>query len=67
MYGEEHPAWIPLAGRLCLAFVLLALGRCLQQAFPSCGELRPLSVAVHGLLIPVAPLVLGRGLNSCGA
>ena len=63
----EHPAWILLAGRLCLASVLLALGRRLQQAFPGCGELRPLSVAVRGLLIIVAPRVVGHGLNSCGA
>ena len=35
--------------------------------FPSCGELGLPSVAVHRLLIAVAPLVVEHGLNSCGA
>ena len=52
---------------------LAALGlRCCAQAFSSCGERGLLFVAVRGLLIAVASLVvehglLARGLSSCGA
>ena len=34
-----------------------------MQAFSSCGERGLLFVAVHGLLIAVASLVAGRGLQ----
>ena len=40
-----------------------ALGlRCCAQAFSSCGERGLFFVAVHGLLIVVASLVVERGL-----
>ena len=56
--------------RFCLFFLnkfiylfLAVLGlRCCAQAFSSCGERGPLFVAVHGLLIVVASLVLEHGL-----
>ena len=42
---------------------LAALGlRCCVQAFSSCSEQGLLFVAVHGLLIAVASLVVERGL-----
>ena len=42
---------------------LAALGlRCCAWAFSSCGEWGLLFVAVHGLLIAVASLVVGQGL-----
>ena len=42
---------------------LAALGlHCCTQAFSSCGEWGQLFVAVHGLLIAVASLVVGHGL-----
>ena len=54
--------------------------RCCVQAFASCGERGPLFIAVHGLLIAVASLVVetrlwglrasvvvARGLSSCGS
>ena len=45
---------------------------CCARAFSSRGERRLLFVAVHGLLIAVASLVVehrlqARGLSSCGA
>ena len=36
--------------------------RCCTQAFSSCGEWGLLFVAVHGLLIAVASLVVEHGL-----
>ena len=48
---------------LCLS----ALGlRCCVQAFSSCGERGLLFVAVRGLLIAVASLVVGHGLEARG-
>ena len=42
---------------------LAALGlRCCAQAFSSCGEWGLLLIAVHGLLIAVASLVVEHGL-----
>ena len=42
---------------------LAALGlRCCGRAFSSCGKRRLLFVAVHGLLIVVASLVVEHGL-----
>ena len=42
---------------------LAALGlRCCARAFSSCSERRLLFVAVHGLLIAVASLVVEHGL-----
>ena len=42
---------------------LAALGlHCFTQAFSSCGEWGQLFVAVHGLLIAVASLVVEHGL-----
>ena len=42
---------------------MAALGlRCCVQAFSTCGEPGLLFVAVHGLLIAVASLVVERGL-----
>ena len=35
---------------------------CCTRAFSSCSEQRPLLVAVHGLLIAEASLVVGQGL-----
>ena len=53
---------------LFILFILLlaALGlRCCAQAFPSCSEQGLLFIAVHRLLIAVAPLCCGaRGLGS---
>ena len=47
---------------------LAALGlRSCVRAFSSCGERGLLFVAVHGLLIAVASLVVARGLSSCGS
>ena len=44
-------------------FILAALGlRCCVRAFFSCGERGLLFVAVHGLLIAVASLVVEHGL-----
>ena len=46
----------------CL-FILAALGlHCCARAFSSCGERGLLFVAVRGLLIAVAPLILEHGL-----
>ena len=52
---------------------MAALGlRCCARAFSSCGEWGLLFVAVRGLLIAVASLVVehrlhARGLSSCGS
>ena len=54
---------------------LAALGlRCCASACPSCGERGPLFVAVRGLVIAVASLVVEHGLgfrrmgfSSCGS
>ena len=44
-------------------FILAALGlRCCVRAFSSCGERGLLFVAVRGLLIAVASLVVEHGL-----
>ena len=44
-------------------FFLAASGlHCCSQAFSNCGERVLLFVAVHGLLIVVASLVVGHGL-----
>ena len=44
-------------------FILAALGLCCcTRAFSSCGERGLLFVAVRGLLIAVAPLVVEHGL-----
>ena len=61
-------------------FFLAVLGlHCCAQAFSSCGERGPLFIAVRGLLIAVASLVVGtalgvwtsvvlvRRLSSCGS
>ena len=53
-----------------LFFAVLVLS-CYARAFSSCGEWELLFVAVHGLLIAVASLVVehglqARGLSSCG-
>ena len=48
---------------LFIYLFLAALGlRCCVQVFSSCGEWGLLFVAVHGLLIVVAPLVAEHGL-----
>ena len=48
-------------------FFLAVLGlHCCMRAFSSCGERGPLFVAVHGLLIEVASLVSGHGLQAHG-
>ena len=65
LYGGEHATWTPLTGR-CVwrsSFWHLA-GVCsrLSRAVASWGY----SVAVHALLVALAPLVVGRGLNSYG-
>ena len=42
---------------------MTALGlRCCAQAFSSCGKWGPFFIAVHGLLIVVASLVVEHGL-----
>ena len=47
--------------------LLAALGlRCCAQAFSSCGERGLLFIAVHGLLIAVASLVVEHGLQVRG-
>ena len=54
---------LPLAFYLFVCLVLAALGlHCCAQAFSSCGEWGLLFVAVHGLLIRVASLVVEHGL-----
>ena len=48
-------------------FILAAFGLCFcARAFSSCGERGLLFVAVHGLLIVVASLVVEHGLYECG-
>ena len=48
-------------------YFLVALGlRCCAWAFSSCGERGLLFIAVHGLLIAVASLVVEHGLQACG-
>ena len=48
---------------LIIYLFLVALGLCCcVRAFSSCGEQGLLFVAVHGLLIVVAPLVAEHGL-----
>ena len=48
-------------------FFLAVLGlRCCVKAFPSCGEQGLLFVAVHGLLIAVASLVVDHRLQARG-
>ena len=47
--------------------VLAALGlHCCVRAFSSCSERGLLFIAVRGLLIAVASLVVGHGLQACG-
>ena len=48
-------------------FILAALGlRCCVRAFSSCGKRELLFVAVRGLLIAVASLVVEHGLEARG-
>ena len=65
LYGEEHATWTPLM-ECCVWLLsfwhLASVCSRLPRAVASWGY----SVAVHALLVAVAPLVVGRGLNSCG-
>ena len=48
---------------LCIYLFLAVFGlHCCAQAFSSCGEWGLLFIAVHGLLILVASLVVEHGL-----
>ena len=52
---------------LFIYLFLAALGlRCCTRAFSSCGERGLLFVAVHGLLIAVASLVVKQGSRHAG-
>ena len=55
----------PVIGFIYLFLAVLGL-RCCAQAFCSCGELGLLFVAVRGLLIAVAFLVVEHELQACG-
>ena len=51
---------------LFIYLLLAVLGlRCCAQAFSSCGEQGLLFIAVRGLLIVVASLVVEHGLQVC--
>ena len=57
-----------LIKKKCIYLSLAELGlHCCVRAFSSCGKRWLLFIAVHGLLIVVASLVLQHGLSSCGS
>ena len=62
-YDYHCPVFFFLINYLFIYLFLAALGlRCCAQAFSSCGEWGLLFIAVRGLLIAVASLVVEHGL-----